>query len=154
MDKITPLNSPMRYLSSLWVLLLLMAGLFADLQRAEADTCRFTTCGARERILGTPPLYRDPGGRGNRTWNDIYNQRNQQRFQPGIKAQPFDTGSPIDPTKSLVKDRKTGSFNTDNPQARNEHMRWCRQKYRSYVGASDTYTTYDGRTLYCDSPYD
>lgn len=151
MDKITLLNRVMRPTSPFLALLLLAAGFLADLPRADADTCRFTTCGARERMFGTKPLYREPGG--DRTPNDIYNQRNQQRFKPGIKAEPFDMGSPVDPTRPLVKSKKPRTFNTDNPQARNEHARWCRQHYRSYNGASDTYTTYDGRTLYCDSPY-
>ncbi len=153
MNKIAPLNPVMRPASSILALLLLAAGYIADLPGAQADTCRFTTCGARERMFGTKPLYREPGVGGNRSPNDIYNQQNQQRFKPGIKAEPFDMGSPIDPTRPLVKKQKTQRFNTDSPQARTEHSRWCRQHYRSYVGASDTYTTYDGRTVFCDSPY-
>lgn len=154
MAKIAALYRAMRYALSLLAMPLLVSGLLAEAARAQADTCLFATCGAQERMFGTRPLVREPGNRGGRSWNDIYNERNQQRFQPGVKAEPFDMGSPIDPTRPLVRGRKTEPFKTDDPQARNEHMRWCRQHYRSYVGASDTYTTFDGRTLFCNSPYD
>lgn len=155
MDKITALDRAMRYAPSFLALPLLAVGLVAGMSGAQADPCRFTTCGAQERIFGTRPLFRDDlGNRGGRSWNDIYNQRNQPRFKPGVKAEPFDMGSPIDPTIPLAKGDKTEPFRTNDPQARNEHMRWCRQHYRSYVGASDTYTTFDGRTLFCNSPYD
>lgn len=134
----------MRFTLPLLALLLILAGLLASAPGSHADTCRFTTCGARERMLGTKPIYQDPGGRGYGTWNDIYNQRNPQ---PTITAKPFDLGSP-------VPKRKPGDFNLDHPKARNLHMRWCLNHYRSYDGVTNSYMTYDGRTLYCNSPYD
>lgn len=145
MDMIDRLNPVMRPLPVFVALLLIAAGFVAQMPRAEADTCRFTTCGGRERMLGTKPLYRDPGGRGNRTWNDIYKERNRQ--QPAITAKPLDLGSP-------ATRRKPGDLGLDHPNVNNEHRRWCRQHYRSYDGISDRYTTFDGRSLYCDSPYD
>lgn len=140
MNKIGLLNLAMRPLPTFIGLLLVTAGFVADTPGAEADTCRFTTCGARERMLGTTPLYRDP-----RRGTGLPNPRNVQL--PTVKAKPFDLRSPANP-------KKPGDFVIDNPNVNNEHRRWCRQRYRSYDGVSDTYTTFDGRTRYCDSPYD
>ena len=34
-----------------------------------------------------------------------------------------------------------------------EHVYWCDQRYRSYNIRTDTFTGYDGRQHYCNSPY-
>jgi hypothetical protein len=65
----------------------------------------------------------------------------------------FDVGSPLDTTKQL-SDPKKGFFNDDHPEARSEHVRWCLKRYHSYAVRSNTYVTYDGRTRFCDSPFD
>lgn len=35
----------------------------------------------------------------------------------------------------------------------NAHVEWCLGQYRSYNPSTDTYRTYDGRNVYCNSPY-
>ncbi len=35
----------------------------------------------------------------------------------------------------------------------NAHVEWCLNRYRSYNPRTDTFTGYDGRQHYCNSPY-
>jgi hypothetical protein len=143
----------MRLVIAILALNVLAAGALADMQRAQAsDRCLYGPCGSNERLFGPTPGSRDVTKRGYRSWNDIYNERNQGRYQSGVKAQPFDAGSPVDITKSL-SDAKKGTFNDDHPEARSEHVRWCLKRFRSYAVRSNTYVTYDGRTRFCDSPF-
>lgn len=133
---------------------LMAAGTLAVSSPAEAsDKCLFASCGSKERLFGPSPGTRNLPARGDRSWNDIYNERNQERYQSGVKAQPFDLGSPVDTTRSLTGAKK-GMFNDDQPQARSEHVRWCLKRYRSYAVTSNTYVTHGGRTRFCDSPFD
>ncbi len=139
----------MRFVIASVTSMLLVAAIFAGTPRAYAiDRCLYSACSAQQRLFGTglrqPPLYRSP--------NDLYNERNQERYRSGIKAKPFDPGSPIDPTRGLNSTDKN-TFNDDHPEARNEHVRWCLKRYKSYAVATNTYVTYDGRTRYCDSPF-
>ena len=127
-------------------LLLVIAFLTGIPQAYALDSCLYSSC---ERLLGTglrrPEPYRSP--------NDLYNERNQDRYKSGIQAKPFDLGSPVDTTRSLSGKKTTGTFNDDQPQARSEHVRWCLKRYKSYAVESNTYVTYDGRTRFCDSPF-
>jgi hypothetical protein len=135
---------------------LLVAGTLAVAHRAGAtDRCLYGSCdpsGAKGRLLGPRLGDQDVTKRGYGSWNDIYNQGNQQRYRSGIKAKPFDFGSSADRTGS-VKDAQEGTFNDDRPDARSEHVRWCLKRYRSYAVETNTYVTYQGRTRYCDSPF-
>lgn len=140
MNKIGLLNFAMRPLPTFLGLLLVTAGFLAHMPQAEADPCQYSTCGARDRMLGTTPLYRDP-----RRGFDLPNPRD--RPLPTVKAKPFDLRPPGDP-------KKPGDFVLENPNVNDEHRRWCRQHYRSYDGISNTYTTFSGQTRYCDSPFD
>ena len=129
--------------------LLLAIALFAGLPQANAlDSCLYSSCSPRERLLGTglrrPDPYRSP--------NDLYNERNQDRYKSGIKAKPFDVGSPVDTTRSL-NGKTTGTIDDSLPGARSEHVRWCLKRYKSYAVATNTYVTYEGRTRFCDSPF-
>jgi hypothetical protein len=129
--------------------MLLVAGTLAIAHRAQAsDRCLYGSCdpsGAKGRLFGPRLGDQDVTKRGYGSWNDIYNQRNQQRYRSGTKAEPFDFGS------SAAAQR--GTFNDDRPDARNEHVRWCLKRYRSYAVKTNTYVTYQGRTRYCDSPF-
>ena len=143
----------MPFIVRVFVLGLVTTGAFADMRGAQAsDRCLYGPCGAHERLFGPTPGSRDVTKRGYRSWNDIYNERNQGRYKSGIKAEPFDVGSPIDTTKPLTG-AEAGAFNDDHPEARSEHVRWCLKRYRSYAVKSNTYVTYGGRTRYCDSPF-
>jgi hypothetical protein len=35
----------------------------------------------------------------------------------------------------------------------NRHVRWCMNNYRSYDSSTDTFVSYDGDVLRCNSPY-
>lgn len=143
----------MRFIIPIFAFGLAAAGMLADSPWAQAsDRCLYGACGANERLFGPRPGSGDVTKRGYRSWNDIYNERNQGRYQPGVKAKPFDLGSPVDPTRSLT-DSKKGTFNDDHPEARSEHVRWCLKRFRSYAVTSNTYVTYGGRTRFCDSPF-
>jgi len=98
----------------------------------------------RPLYIRRPDPYRSP--------NDLYNERNQDRYKSGIKAKPFDVGSPVDTTRSL-NGNTTGTINDSLPGARSEHVRWCLKRYKSYAVATNTYVTYEGRTRFCDSPF-
>ena len=99
--------------------------LFAGVPQANAlDSCLYSSCTPRERLLGTglrrPDPYRSP--------NDLYNERNQDRYKSGIKAKPFDVGSPVDTTRSLNGNTtgKAGSastFATSNNRVDTLHLR-------------------------------
>ncbi len=39
------------------------------------------------------------------------------------------------------------------PAGQSDHVNWCYRRYRSYNARTDTYTGYDGRQHYCNSPY-
>jgi hypothetical protein len=135
----------MRFIVAIFVLGLVGAGPVADMRGARAsERCLYGPCGAHERLFGPTPGSRDVTKRGYRSWNDIYNERNQGRYQSGIKAQPFDEG---------LTGAETGTLNDDHPEARSEHVRWCLKRYRSYAVKSNTYVTYGGHTRYCDSPF-
>jgi hypothetical protein len=136
--------------------LLPLAGMLALAHRAQAgDRCLYGSCdtsGARERVFGPRLGDQDVTKRGYGSWNDLYNERTQQRYRSGVKAKPFDFGSSTDPTKSPADARKR-TFNDGRPDTRSEHVRWCLKRYRSYAVESNTYVTYDGRTRFCDSPF-
>jgi hypothetical protein len=136
--------------------LLVIAGTLAVAQRAQAaGTCLYGSCdpsGAKQRLFGPRLGDGDVTKRGYDSWSDIYNQHNQQRYRSGIKAKPFDFGSSANPNGSLMVPRSRG-FNDDRPDARSEHVRWCLKRFRSYAVESNTYVTYQGRTRYCDSPF-
>jgi len=136
--------------------MLIVAGALAVAQHAQAaGTCLYGTCdpsGAKERMFGPRLGDGDVTKRGYDSWSDIYNQRNQERYRSGTRAKPFDFGSSTDPNASLTGSRKRG-FNDDRPDARSEHVRWCLKRYRSYAVETNTYVTYQGRTRYCDSPF-
>ncbi|MEM7067522.1 MAG: BA14K family protein [Pseudomonadota bacterium] len=61
--------------------------------------------------------------------NNATQQSNQQ--QP-VAAQPAQSGG----------------------QLSNEHYAYCINKYKSYKVATNTYTSFSGKTKYCNSPYD
>jgi hypothetical protein len=136
--------------------MLLVSGTLAVAQHAQAaGKCLYGSCdpsGAKQRIFGPRPGDQDVTKRGYDSWNDEYNQRNQQRYRSGIKAKPFDFGSSTDPDRALTGAPK-GQFNDDRADARSEHVRWCLKRYRSYAVETNTYVTYQGRTRYCDSPF-
>ena len=135
--------------------ILLAFGTLAVARHAQAtDRCLFGSCasGSTERLFGPGPGAVDVTKRGYGSWSDIYNQRNQERYRSGTKAEPFDFDSSARRTGSLDGTQKP-SFNDDRPDARNEHVRWCLKRYRSYAVATNTYVTYEGRTRYCDSPF-
>ena len=137
------------------VALLVVTGSLALARPVQAsDRCLYGSCasGSKERLFGRDPFGPDVTKRGYNSWNDDYNRRNQERYEPGTKAQPFDFGSSTDPTRSLAGS-KPGTFNNDRPDARSEHVRWCLKRYRSYAVETNTYVTYQGRTRYCDSPF-
>lgn len=136
-------------------LLLLAAGSLALAQNARAaDNCTFG-CSPSQKLFGRGPFGANTPKPGNDTFNDRYNQKLQQRYQSGTKAQPFDFGSPLDRNGPAAgKAVKSKSFNDDRPDARSEHVRWCLKRYRSYRIDTDTYVTNGGRTRYCDSPFD
>lgn len=141
----------------LWIAILgtLLGALVVTGEASAGDRCLYGPCDAKERLFGPSPGSGDVIRRGHPSWNDIYNQRNQERYKPGVKAEPFDVGSPIDTTRSLTDGRaKTGLFDDDVPEARSEHVRWCLKRYRSYAVRSNAYVTYGGRTRFCDSPFD
>lgn len=128
----------------------LLAGALASAPQAQGSGKCLYGCdpsGARERLFGPRPGSQDVTKRGYGSWNDEYNRRNQQRYRSGIKAKPFDFGSSAGSTQQRT-------FNSDVPEARSEHVRWCLKRYRSYAVESNTYVTYGGRTRYCDSPFD
>lgn len=139
-----------RHMLPALAILLVAALALAFAPRAQAsERCLYGSCdpsGAKERLFGPRPGNQDVTKRGYNSWNDNYNQRNQDRYRSGIKAKPFDFGSSADPAQ-----RRT--FNSDVPEARSEHVRWCLKRYRSYAVESNTYVTYGGRTRYCDSPF-
>lgn len=137
--------------------MLLVAGTLAVAHRAEAaGTCLYGSCsnpsGSNERLFGPGPFGPQVPRPGYGSWNDKYNQSNQERYRSGTKAKPFDFGSSTDSTGSLKGTRKN-TFNDDRPDARSEHVRWCLKRYRSYAVETNTYVTYQGRTRYCDSPF-
>jgi hypothetical protein len=135
--------------------LLVISGTLALARHAQAsDRCLYGSCasGAKERLFGPGAGGPDVTKRGYESWNDIYNQRNQERYKAGTKAEPFDFGSSTDQSGSLSGMRQP-SLNDDHPEARSEHVRWCLKRYRSYAVATNTYVTYQGRTRYCDSPF-
>jgi hypothetical protein len=143
----------MRILSLLFVAALLACAIPAGNSAASAASkCLIGACAARESVFperpGSPDQTRD-----GRSWNDIYNERNQERYRSGIKAKPFDPGSPNDDTKALAGAGKD-MFNDNHPAARDEHVRWCLKRYRTYVVATNTYVARGGRTRFCDSPFD
>lgn len=153
MDKMTDKDFAMktlRHMMSALAILLVAAGSLAFAPRAQAsERCLYGSCdpsGAKERLFGPRPGNQDVTKRGYNSWNDNYNQRNQDRYRSGIKAKPFDFGSSADPAQRRA-------FNSDVPEARSEHVRWCLKRYRSYAVESNTYVTYGGRTRYCDSPF-
>jgi hypothetical protein len=143
----------MRFIIPIIVLGLAADALAGRLTAQTSDRCLYGPCGSYERLFGPTPGSRDVSKRGYRSWNDIYNERNQDRYRSGIKAQPFDVGSPLDTTKPLI-DPKKATFSDDHREARSEHVRWCLKRYHSYAVRSNTYVTYDGRTRFCDSPFD
>jgi BA14K-like protein len=136
--------------------MLIIAGTLVVAPHAQAaGNCLLGTCdpsGARGRLFGPGPFDSDVTKRGYGSYNDLYNQRNQERYRSGIKAKPFDFGSSTDPNGSLMGSNKRG-FSDDRPDARSEHVRWCLKRYRSYAVETNTYVTYQGRTRYCDSPF-
>lgn len=136
--------------------LLVITGTLALAQRAQAGSaCLYGSCdpsGAKQRLFGPRPGDQDVTKRGYDSWNDDYNQRNQNRYRSGTKAKPFDFGSSANTTGSLTGTPKD-TFNNDRPDARSEHVRWCLKRYRSYAVETNTYVTYQGRTRYCDSPF-
>ncbi|MGE0004907.1 MAG: BA14K family protein [Parvibaculaceae bacterium] len=135
--------------------MLLVSGSLAVARHAQADDrCLYGSCasGAKERLFGPRDRSPDVTRRGYGSWNDIYNQRNQERYRSGTKAEPFDLGSSADRGGSSVDARKP-SFDDDRADARSEHVRWCLKRYRSYQVETNTYVTYQGRTRYCDSPF-
>ena len=136
--------------------ILLASGTLAVARHAQAtDRCLYGSCasGSRERLFGPGPGAVDVSKRGYGSWNDIYNQRNQERYRSGTKAEPFDFGSSARRDGSLEGAQKP-SFNDDRPDARSEHVRWCLKRYRSYAVATNTYVTYQGRSRFCNSPFD
>ncbi|WP_119392650.1 BA14K family protein [Taklimakanibacter lacteus] len=141
----------MRFVILSLIGLVLGAASFVDPPPAKADPCLYSTCGGKQRLFGPDLRRSDPY----RSPNDLYNERNQDRYRSGIKAKPFDFGSSTDATRPLgsAPAGKTGNFNGDQPQARSEHVRWCLARYKSYAVATNTYVTYDGRTRFCDSPF-
>jgi len=135
--------------------ILLASGTLAVARHAHAtDRCLFGSCasGSTERLFGPGPGAVDVTKRGYGSWNDDYNQHNQERYRAGTKAEPFDFDSSARRTRSLNKTQKP-SFNDNRPDARDEHVRWCFKRYRSYAVATNTYVTYEGRTRYCSSPF-
>jgi hypothetical protein len=135
--------------------LLVVAGSLAVAHQVQAaDRCLYGSCasGAKERLFGPGIGGPDVTKRGYGSWNDDYNRRNQERYQSGTKAEPFDFGSSTDVRGALAGKQKKG-FNDDRPDARSEHVRWCLKRYHSYAVETNTYVTYRGRTRYCDSPF-
>ena len=136
---------------------LIVAGTLVLAQHVQAaGTCLYRSCdpsGADRRLFGPRLGDGDVTKRGYDSWNDIYNQRNQERYRSGTKAKPFDFGSSADPNGSLTARQRRG-FNDDRPDARSEHVRWCLKRYHSYAVKTNTYVTYRGRPRYCDSPFD
>lgn len=136
--------------------LLLVVGTLAVAHGAQAsERCLYGSCdpsGAKQRLFGPRLGDQDVTKRGYGSWTDIYNRRYQQRYRSGIKARPFDFGSRTDRTGSLTGAQE-GTFNDDRPDARSEHVRWCLKRFRSYAVETNTYVTYQGRTRYCDSPF-
>ncbi len=136
--------------------MLIVAGTLAVAQRVQAaGTCLLGSCdpsGAKERMFGPRLGDEDVTRRGYESWRDNDEQRNQERYRSGIEAKPFDFGSSADPNGSLMGPPKHG-FNDDRADARTEHVRWCLKRYRTYAVESNTYVTYQGRTRYCDSPF-
>jgi hypothetical protein len=137
--------------------LLIIAGTLALAQPTEAgSTCLYGSCdpsGAKQRLFGPRLGDQDVTKRGYKSWNDLYNQRNQYRYRSGTKAEPFDFGSSGERAGSLSNGQKKNPFDDDRPEARNEHVRWCLKRYRSYAVETNSYVTYQGRTRYCDSPF-
>ncbi len=137
--------------------MILIAATLAVAQHARAaGSCLYGSCdpsGANRRLLVPRLGDGDVSKHGYGSWNDIYNQRNQERYRSGTKAKPFDFGSSSDRPGSLTGPQQRG-FDDDRPDARSEHARWCLKRYRSYAVETDTYVTYQGRTRYCVSPFD
>jgi hypothetical protein len=142
--------------------MLLVAGTLAVAHHAvAAGACPLGSCasgsnpsGSNERLFGPGPFGPQVPRPGYGSWNDKYNQSNQERYRSGTKAKPFDFGSSTDRTGSLTGTRKSrNTFNDDRPDARSEHVRWCLKRFRSYAVETNTYVTYGGRTRYCDSPF-
>src|SRR5262245_57111746 len=88
--------------------MLLMAGTLAVARHAQAgDRCLYgCTSGPNERLFGRGIGGRDIIDRGYDSWNDIYNQHNQERYKSGTKAKPFDFDSPTDPAGTFAGARK------------------------------------------------
>ncbi len=144
-----------RILLVLAVMLAFFGTLALGQHARAAGTCLYGSCdpsGAKERLFGPRLGDGDVTRRGYDSWNDRYNQRNQERYRSGTKAKSFDFGSSADPRGSLTGPENRG-FNDDRPEARSEHVRWCLKRYRSYAVETNAYVTYQGRTRYCDSPF-
>jgi len=157
-----PLMKLRHFIVLILAVMLLVAGTLAVAHHAEAaGTCPLGSCasgsnpsGSNERLFGPGPFGPDVPRRGYDSWNDKYNQSNQERYRSGTKAKPFDFGSSTDRTETLTGARKNKDmFNDDRPDARSEHVRWCLKRFRSYAVETNTYVTYGGRTRYCDSPF-
>jgi len=138
----------MRFVIASCIAVLLCVGIPVGPSPAKADPCLYSTCGGQQRLFGPNLRRSDPY----RSPNDLYNERNQDRYKSGIKAKPFDFGSSNDAARPLGSPNK-GTFNDDQPQARSEHVRYCLKRYKSYQVATNTYVTYEGRTRFCDSPF-
>jgi hypothetical protein len=135
---------------------IVVGGLVFPQQAEAAGTCLIGSCdpsGAKQRMFGPQLGDGDVTTRGYDNRNDIYNQRHQERYRSGIKAKPFDFGSSTDRMGGSLMVPRSSGFNDDRPDARSEHVRWCLKRYHSYAVESNTYVTYQGRTRYCQSPF-